>query len=336
MWAVYSTAPLHTTLLLALFALAACVPALAPPGPKMTEPSQTDDSFIMEDGTLLPYRAWLPEREQAQDGPPWAVILALHGMNDSQDAWEYPAPAFTAAGIALFAPDQRGFGHTAQRGYWPGAQALADDAATMSRLLRSRYPSAKLFLMGESMGAATLMLASTGKAPPEADGYILLAPAVWGRAQMNILIRSSLWVVANLFPGLTTTGRAAGRVPSDNRDALEKLSRNPRTIKETRFDTIRGMADLMDAAHATAPRFRAPALVLYGGKDEIIPPRATRAVWSRLSDTVRRAYYPNGYHWLLRDRQRAIPLADIVAWAREPAQPLPAEAAAARFLIPPD
>ena len=63
-------------------------------------------SFVMPDGTRLPYREWLPA------GPPTAVVLALHGMNDSRDAWEYPGPDFAAGGIAVFAPDQRGFGAT--------------------------------------------------------------------------------------------------------------------------------------------------------------------------------------------------------------------------------
>ena len=49
-----------------------------------------------------------------------AVVLALHGMNDSRDAWEYPAPDFTAAGIAVFSPDLRGFGATTTRALWPG------------------------------------------------------------------------------------------------------------------------------------------------------------------------------------------------------------------------
>ena len=58
----------------------------------------------MPDGMRLPYRTWLP------DGEPWAVVLALHGMNDSRDAWEYPAPELATHGVAVFAPDQRGFG----------------------------------------------------------------------------------------------------------------------------------------------------------------------------------------------------------------------------------
>ncbi len=98
---------------------------------------------------------------------PKAVVLALHGFNDSRDAWEIPAPDFAAAGIALYAPDQRGFGEAPGRGLWAGADAMADDAAEMARLLRRRYSGAKLYLMGESMGGAVLMrLASRAEAPP--------------------------------------------------------------------------------------------------------------------------------------------------------------------------
>lgn len=336
MRAVYSTilpAPIlpvsRVLSLLALFWLAACV---TPITPLNMPPAPSNEAFIMPDGTSLPYRAWLPEGRDPREEPPWAVILALHGMNDSRDAWELPAPAFTDAGIAVFAPDLRGFGATAQRGRWPGEATLAGDATAMALHLRARYPRAKLILMGESMGAAVLMLAATSQNPPPADGYVLLAPAVWGRQQMNVFMRSSLWLATKLFPDLAVSGRAAGRVATDNRDALIKLSRNPLTIKETRFEAVGGVVDLMDAAMAAAPRLQAPALLLYGGKDEVIPPRATRAIWVALPAAPKKAFYPAGYHLLLRDQGRAAPIADILAWIRRPTIPLPAEAAARRFL----
>ena len=149
---------------------------------------------------------------------------------------------------------------------------------------------------------------------------------------MNVFMRSSLWLATNLFPDVTVTGRAAARVATDNRDALIKLGRNPLTIKETRFAAVGGLVDLMDAALDAAPGFQAPALLLYGGKDEMIPARATRAIWASLPAEPRRAFYPAGYHLLLRDLGRAAPIEDIVAWIRRPTTPLPAEAAAARFL----
>ena len=109
-------------------------------------------------------------------------MLALHGMNDSRDAWEYPAPDFASAGMAVFAPDLRGFGATRSRGLWPGTDGFTDDIRVMVRLLRARYPHARLILMAESMGAAALMVLATQPHPPPVDGYVLIAPAVWGRA----------------------------------------------------------------------------------------------------------------------------------------------------------
>jgi acylglycerol lipase len=323
---VYSTGSLSVVLILTLL-LGGCVARIAAPGPDVERPTQTDASFLMPDGVRLPYRVWLPE------GPPSAVVLALHGMNDSRDAWEIPAPHFAEAGIAVFAPDQRGFGATAARGYWPGSNALAQDAAVMARLLRARYPGTRLFLMGESMGAAVLMHLATLPDAPRVDGYILVAPAVWGRAAMNPFLRAALWTASQLIPGYELTG-GVRVTATDNRAALIRLSTDPLTLHATRVDAVRGLVNLMDDALAAAPDFRAPALMLYGGKDELIPPRAIAATWRGLPDAVQRAFYPNGYHLLLRDLDRAGPIGDVLSWIANPAAPLPsgADLAAAAWL----
>lgn len=300
-------------------ALSGCVAAYAPPGPPVGPATLADAAFVMRDGARLPYRVWLPP------GDVTAIVLALHGFNDSRDAWEYPAPAFADAGIAVYAPDQRGFGAAPGRGLWPGTQALVDDAADMARLLRVRHPGAPLFLMGESMGGAVLMVLAAIAPPPDVSGYVLVAPAVWGRSRMNLFLRGGLFLAASLVPGLAV-GRGPVRVtPTDNKEALIRLSRDPLTLRRTRFDTLRGLVDLMDAALAAAPRFERPGLFLYGGKDDLVPKEAMLAAWRRLPDTgaVRLAYYPAGHHLILRDHARAVPIADIIAWMRAPTAPLP-------------
>jgi alpha-beta hydrolase superfamily lysophospholipase len=197
----------------------------------------------------------------------------------------------------------------------------------MTRLLRARYPHTKLILMAESMGAAALMVMATEPNPPPVDGYVLIAPAVWGRAEMNLFMRLALWLADHTVPGMTLTGRGIVKVTaSDNRQALVRLSTDPLTIHETRVDAIKGLVDLMDRALAAAPRFNAPALVLYGGHDELVPARATAATWRALPRGPVRAFYPGGYHLLLRDKDRAVPIGDILAWIRDPASPLPSGA----------
>lgn len=311
--------------LLGTVALGACarLPVYNPVLPPLPATSLAADKVAaMPDGALLPIREWLP------DGPPRAVILALHGFNDSRDAWELPGPVFARAGVAIFAPDQRGFGAAPMRGHWPGAQTLADDAAALLRWLLSRYPDTKLYAMGESMGGAVLMDLASRPDAPKVNGWILISPAVWGRRQMGIVLSSGLWLVSTVLPGLSVTGSEVQlRVTaSDNREALLRLARDPLTIRRTRFDTLRGLADLMDSAQAASRHLPANVLVLSGEKDMIVPVDATARAWRNMPSDVKRGLYPSGYHLLLRDKGRMSVIRDILAWIAAPADPLPSGA----------
>ncbi len=303
--------------------LGGCATHLVPAGPAIEPAVATSDAFVMSDGTRLGYRVWAPE------GPPTAIIVALHGMNDSRDAFEVPAPAFAAAGIEVIAPDLRGFGQTAQRGYWPGTRTLVSDVRQIATLTHAAHPGTKLYLMGESMGGAILMCLAASPDPPPVAGYILVAPAVWGRSEMNVFERVGLWFMSNTVPGMTATGAIVKVKASDNRAAIYRLSTDPLTIHDTRWDTVKGLVDLMDAALADAGRVRGPALFLYGGKDELIPKRATAAAWRTISADVRVAYYPRDYHLMLRDLERAGPIGDILHWIENRDGALPSGAGSA-------
>jgi acylglycerol lipase len=297
------------------------------------------DAFLAADGTRLPLREWRP------NGPPRAVILALHGFNDYSHAFADPGKAWAKAGIAAYAYDQRGFGLAPRRGRWAGTATLAADAATASRVLRAHYPGLPLFLLGDSMGAAVAIVAMTGArggAVPDVDGVVLVAPAVWGRTTMGLLPRLALFFGARLLPGVKLTGQSLHIRASDNIAMLRALGRDPLVIKATRIDAIYGLADLMDVALGAAPRFDAPLLLMYGAHDEIIP---RPAIW-RFAETLppaprfprRLAWYRNGWHMLLRDREGPWLWADVESWIGDQAAPLPSGAdrgAAAAFRMSP-
>jgi acylglycerol lipase len=289
-------------------------------------------AFTMADGARLPYREWPAQTS----GPAKIVVLALHGFNDSADGWELPGPALAAAGITLIAPDQRGFGAAPDRGRWPGTRVLASDAATMAADLAARFPRAKLYLMGESMGGAVLMRLAGKAPPPNVAGYVLVAPAVWGWSQMNLFLRAALWLTNAVVPGMELSPGPIRVKASDNRAALMRLSEDPRTLLRTRVAAVKGLVDLMDKALKAAPSISAPALVMYGGHDELVPKHATTAAWRALAEDprIRLAYYPAGYHLLLRDLGRAAPTEDLIAWLRNQSAPLPsgADTAAREFL----
>ena len=296
------------------------------------ETALASDALVMADGARLPLRVWLPEGE-----PPRAVLLGLHGFGDhSGNAFDTPAPLLTAAGVALYAYDQRGFGAAPHRGYWPGAPTLVADAVAAARLVRARHPGVPLFMVGESMGVAVLLVAATSPEPPPADGYVLLAPAVRGRASMGAFAGRLLDVLSWVMPAVAFYGSAPGFAPTDNDDAMERWSRDPLTLKQFRVDVLRGLVDLMDQAVAAAPRFRSPALVLYGARDRLVAGAPMRRMLRTLPEDAPHsiAYYPEGHHLLLRDRNRAVVAEDIASWLLRPAAPLPsgADKAAVRWL----
>jgi alpha-beta hydrolase superfamily lysophospholipase len=326
-------------LFLALLLSAGCAPTIdedarlagigmarAAPEPN-SMPRFTGTGFVTADGLVLPLREWLPRDEIK------AVVLALHGFNDYSNAFENSGQAWAKQGIATYAYDQRGFGAALERGRWPGRAALAADAATAAEILRGLYPRVPLYLLGDSMGAAVAVVAMTGESDtpvPDVDDVILTAPAVWGRATMDLLPKLVLWVGVRVAPGLTLTGRGLERHPSDNIAMLRALSRDPLVIKETRVDTIYGLVDLMDAALDSAPRLDVPLLVMYGAKDEIVPRAPMRRFVASLPPQCRRqarlAWYEDGYHMLLRDLEGPVVIDDVASWVLTPTAPLPSGA----------
>jgi alpha-beta hydrolase superfamily lysophospholipase len=302
---------------LALLWVAACTPTVRGPGPLLANPSLTQDNIVAADGALLPLHRWLP------DGKPRAVLLAVHGFNDYGNFFAAPGTWFAARGVAAYAYDQRGFGAAPDPGLWPGTAALCADLTAAARLLRARHPDVPLYLLGESMGGAVTMTAMTGDDPPPADGIILSAPAVWARSMMPGYQRGALWIAAHTVPWMTVTGRGLQRRPSDNIEMLRALGRDPLVIKETRIDALWGLANLMDAALAAAPRLPGPALILYGEHDEIIPEEPIDKMIAALpgvglGSSRQVIRYKGGYHMLLRDLDAETVWRDILAWIDRP------------------
>ncbi len=313
-------------LLLISFTLSACAaPETVPPGPPTGPASLSDTVFMTSDGAALPMRLWMPK-----NGKPKAVILALHGFNDYSNFFDAPGKFLADRGIASYAYDQRGFGSSPNRGLWPGIEAFSNDLKAATRLIRARHPATPVYLLGASMGGAVILVSMTGPNPPVADGVILSAPAVWGRETMPWYQTTALWIAAHTMPSVTVTGRGLKIKPSNNIEMLRALGRDPLVIKKTRIDTIYGLVNLMDAALNAAGKFTSPALILYGGKDEVIPKRSTGLMVERLANRrvnqQRFAFYKDSYHMLLRDLQAKTVWKDLAAWIENGDAPLPSAA----------
>ncbi len=324
-------------LLLSMLFLTACG-AARPPLPDRGDKNRGDENVggetarlasgrvIAEDGYALPLHRWSARQESGQ---PAAIVLGVHGFNDHGGSFERLANRLTPQGITLYAHDQRGFGNTASRGRWPGHERLVKDVRLMVRLLRERHPDTPLYLAGHSMGGAVVLLAMED-GPLDVAGSVLISPAVWGLADMPWYRRFALWLGVRLFPGLSFSGdivETLGIRATDDPEIRRQLAKDPRVLHHARVDALHGVSVAMERALEAAPALQGPALLLYGEKDDLIPPEAICHLLEKLPPADegrwRMALYPEGYHMLTRYTRREQTAADIGAWLFDPAATLP-------------
>lgn len=309
--------------------LSACAPTVRPTlgnGPVAAgTPVLTDEQYAAADGTVLPVSTW-----PAADGPPKAVILGLHGFGDHREAWEEPARTWAHDGFTTWAYDQRGFGASPTRGRWPGTTALVDDALAMVTLLRARYPGVPLYLAGESMGGAVALVAADRGAT--VDGLVLLATALRSRDTLGPVASAGLWLFAHTVPWLPSGPTSIDYRPTDNPKTLEKLRSDPQMLRQVRLDMGYGLVDLMDEARAAAAHVHVPYLMLHGLSDRLIPQAPVRAAIENMPrrPDSRLAFYKDGHHLLLRDKNGKRVATDVAAWIADRDAPLPSGADAAR------
>ena len=143
-------------------------PPMTPP-PGFAGPHVEDRALVMSDGACLPLMRWGPT-----DREPWAVIVALHGMNDHAASFRLAGPWWAEQGIETWAYDQRGFGAAPGRGVWAGTAKMTQDLREATALARARHPHAVIAVVGESMGGSVAAAAFGSDDPPAADRVVLL------------------------------------------------------------------------------------------------------------------------------------------------------------------
>ena len=307
--------------------LAACTPLMVQQAGKpplgFSGPRIEASDIVSFDGAKLGLSEW------DAAGEPWAVIVGVHGMNDYANAFHMAAPWWAEQGVTTIAYDQRGFGRSPNRGIWAGDDLMTEDLRTVCALVRRKYPHAILAVAGESLGGAVAAEAFASERPPTADRLLLLSPAVWGWRDQPLPNKTLLWFAANFTgPKIYTPPRwLTSRVmPSDNRDELIAMGKDPLMIWGARSDTLYGLVSTMDRAADDIGKAEAPTLYLYGAHDQIIPKSAAFRAASRLKPTDRSAFYARGYHLMLRDKEGPLVWKDILAFIRDPEAPLPSGA----------
>jgi pimeloyl-ACP methyl ester carboxylesterase len=262
-----------------LLQLCACRAASIPAAARYPAGTPFVARFLRVDGTNLRYI-------DAGHGTP---VIFLHGFGASIYAWRYTLAPVESAGFRVLAFDNRGFGSSEKP-----AQGYSNESYV--HLLIAFMDSLQLpdaVLVGHGMGGAIVAQCAITN-PGRVRGMVLIDAAGFGiRAPKALAIASvpgvasvgsrlrSRWLTARL---LRSTYADPRKLRSDDIDQYYAPVAEPDfgralrgALREFRFDALVGRLT----------NVQAPALVVWGERDEWIPPRLGRAL---ASDLPRVAY----------------------------------------------
>jgi alpha-beta hydrolase superfamily lysophospholipase len=254
------------------------------------------------------------------------VIIAVHGMNDYAGAFNAAGAWWSGQGATVYAYDQRGFGRSPRAGIWPEHDVMRRDLKAAVAAARRLHPSARIAVVGESMGASVAITAFADRDPPRADVLVLSGPGLYGWGALPWLYSVSLWTSAHMRPDwIVVPPEGVNITPTDNSEKLREMWYDPHVLKNNRIDSVYGVVSVMEEADAKIRKLPAstPTLFLYGAKDEVIPPYGVERAAKKLPAHVRTAYYAKGYHMLMNDLQAETVWKDILAFIGQPEAPLP-------------
>jgi alpha-beta hydrolase superfamily lysophospholipase len=269
------------------------------------------------DQTRLFYRHW--PASTAWNG---RVVLVLHGIGYHSAPYKIVADALNPHGTEVYGLDARGHGLSqGRRGFVGTSIEVGADVECMIRFIQQQRPAAKIFLLGDSMGA-DLALNYAKRNSRELAGLILLALALnLDLSQYLSLETLSLMpylVLAHREPVISLVGK---RLEESSRD-LEFIARrrvDPLAYKNVSFGYLLDIQRIVFGWRwKIAPRVHAPTLLIKGGKDRVVSHRECVA-FDRLSASADKTFkiYPDVPHTTLWDPETQEILDLVGKWILE-------------------
>jgi len=266
-------------------------------------------NFETKDGIPLHVQHW------TVPNPKGAAVL-VHGLAEHSGRYEHVAAALNQAGYAAVTLDHRGHGKSGgnPRVYVTDVDIFVDDLKTLWDTTAAAYPDKPLFMLGHSMG-----------------GQVALRFALRYQTHMAGLVTSAVGVLPgeSISPFIIAIGKQIARVaPMIKLTALESatISRDAAVVSAYNTDPLvyrdkvragmgkallDGGKDALERAHTLT----LPLLILHGGDDRLVPIAASQRLYHNAGSANKTLkIYPQLYHEILNEPEKAQILADVVAW----------------------
>lgn len=171
------------------------------------------------------------------------------------------------------------------------------------------------------MGALVVLHAAALSASDTIDGLILASPVVQVKNPLSwwqtLLLRVSIRLAPKYRVSFAQKNTPPTRLTRD--DAYQQwLQQAPHTLKRFTLRLLGHIGRLMQESGDAAAQLMLPVLVLYAGQDVLVTPEAVEQFYRRIGsrDKAKRLF-PESYHLLLHDHDKAQVLDIIGAWLQQ-------------------
>ncbi|MHA1934685.1 MAG: alpha/beta hydrolase [Candidatus Thorarchaeota archaeon] len=269
-----------------------------------------ESQYIGYDGMRMHMSIWKPD-----DDKPRALLIAIHGLGSHGYTLRNIGEYLADRGIAVFAPDMRGFGHyTGLKGHVMNANEYIEDIQNLVMQVKDYYLNKITFLFGHSLGAQHV-IRYVVTYPKLIDGIMLSCPAVSKQLPIPMYTRAAGTILSILN---------VKRYFSNTLDPTQS-SHDPEAVKEhmndpLRFDQVTprfGISHLkaMKEAFHSAHKIIMPVLLQQAGNDMMIIPEKSKEFFDSISSADKTwMLYEGFYHSLHAELDKDRVLGDMDAW----------------------
>ena len=271
--------------------------------------TRSERSFDGVGGVRIVYDVWTP------DTTPRGVVVLSHGYAEHARRYDHVAQRFGESGLVTYALDHRGHGRSGgKRVYLRDLSEYTDDFHTLVGIAAADHPGLKRVVLGHSMGGG-IVFAYGVEHPDDYTAMVLSGPAVDAQDAVSSVMALVAKALGKVMPGLPVE-----QLPTD------AVSRDPEVVAAYNADPLvyhgklpAGIARALLAVGETMPQraaaLSAPLLVVHGEQDKLIPVAGShRLLECVASEDAHLKVYPELYHEVFNEPERAVVLDDVAAW----------------------
>jgi alpha-beta hydrolase superfamily lysophospholipase len=271
--------------------------------------SRSERSFDGVGGVRIVYDVWEPDED------PRGVVVLCHGYAEHARRYDHVAARFGESRLATYALDLRGHGRSGgKRVYLRDISEYTGDFHTLVGIAAAEYPELERVVLGHSMGGG-IVFAYGVEHRDDYAAMVLSGPVVAAQDGVSPLMKLVAKALGKVLPGLPVE-----ELPTD------AVSRDPAVVAAYNADPLvhhgklpagiaRALIGVGETIPQRAPSLTAPLLIVHGESDKLIPVAGSRHLVAYVgSSDVTLKVYPELFHEVFNEPERAMVLGDVASW----------------------